>query len=68
MRLDLVYSIRCFDVALLEKIPKDSNAFTTIQNFIFYCIRVDMQRSSMKLTDELIIAEYDSIETHFLFL
>ena len=66
MRLDLVYSIRCFDVALLEKIPKDSDAFTTIQNFIFYCIRVDMQRSSM--TDELIIAEYDSIETHFLFL
>ena len=65
MRLDLVYSIRCFDVALLEK---DSDAFTTIQNFIFYCIRVDMQRSSMKLTDELIIAEYDSIETHFLFL
>ena len=58
MRLDLVYSIRCFDVALLEKIPKDSDAFTTIQNFIFYC----------KLTDELIIAEYDSIETHFLFL
>lgn len=55
-------------VALLTKIPKDSEAYLVIQNFIFDCIRVDMQRSSMKLTDELIFAGYDSNCSIFPFL
>ena len=46
---------------LLNSIPKDSEAYMVIQEFIFHSLLKDLFHCSRKLTDDLIFMELDSM-------